>query len=188
MLFNGIQFGGASAAVFLLLGAACYRLYGQRFIDEAFLHHVTRRDPRHNFSPHFYPIYLDQYGHQSNGSILGGNEFGRVADPVDGKVSSDNLLHSSNPHLRQLAGELMHGMIASEGHGVDNNGAGVFPSMSTLSLPDVAMWSSVVQLLCQLVLAGMLHGDLPVCMLIQTMTFVALNKVGLYDYMSDLSM
>ncbi|MEW5320136.1 MAG: hypothetical protein WDW38_011233 [Sanguina aurantia] len=55
---TAVVFGLVSGGVFLSLGCACYSLYGQLFLQEAFLHHVTRQDPRHNFSPHFYPTYL----------------------------------------------------------------------------------------------------------------------------------
>lgn len=45
--------------MFLLLGLLFYKLYGHEFLHEAFLHHTTRKDPRHNFSVYYYPIYLD---------------------------------------------------------------------------------------------------------------------------------
>jgi phosphatidylinositol glycan class M len=58
VLKQGLLFGGLSGGTFLGLGALFYSLYGRQFLQEAFLHHVGRKDPRHNFSVYFYHIYL----------------------------------------------------------------------------------------------------------------------------------
>jgi phosphatidylinositol glycan class M len=50
-------FSFASGSTFLGLGVIFYLIYGEPFINEAFLYHLTRLDHRHNFSIYFYYIY-----------------------------------------------------------------------------------------------------------------------------------
>ncbi len=58
LLQQTLHFGIISGSVFVALGLLFYHIYGHEFLHEAFLHHLTRRDPRHNFSAHFYHTYL----------------------------------------------------------------------------------------------------------------------------------
>ncbi|GAB4847597.1 hypothetical protein Ancab_026659 [Ancistrocladus abbreviatus] len=58
-----VLFGLISGAVFLSCTGLFYYLYGWDFLHEALLYHLTRTDPRHNFSIYFYHIYL-HYEHQ----------------------------------------------------------------------------------------------------------------------------
>lgn len=60
-----LSFFSPAAAIFLCLGAYFYFLYGDEFLQEAYLYHATRTDPRHNFSPYFYPAYLKSQPHLS---------------------------------------------------------------------------------------------------------------------------
>ncbi|KAH9857148.1 glycosyltransferase family 50 protein [Lenzites betulinus] len=53
-----LRFGLISAMTFVVLGLAMYALWGQPFLDESYLYHLTRLDHRHNFSPYFYLVYL----------------------------------------------------------------------------------------------------------------------------------
>jgi GPI mannosyltransferase 1 subunit M len=54
-----LAFGAPALATFAVLCGASYAAYGHDFLHEAILYHSTRRDPRHNFSPHFLFTYLD---------------------------------------------------------------------------------------------------------------------------------
>ncbi|XP_052194602.1 GPI mannosyltransferase 1 isoform X2 [Diospyros lotus] len=56
-------FGLISGAVFFICTGIFFYLYGWEFLHEALLYHLTRTDPRHNFSIYFYHIYL-HYGHE----------------------------------------------------------------------------------------------------------------------------
>lgn len=53
-----IIFGLISAVVFFICTGISFYLYGWDFLHEALLYHLTRTDPRHNFSIYFYHIYL----------------------------------------------------------------------------------------------------------------------------------
>ncbi|KAI0445861.1 glycosyltransferase family 50 protein [Xylaria telfairii] len=53
-----IQLTLSSLATFAGLNAAMYLLYGKPFITHTYLHHVTRIDHRHNFSPYNVLLYL----------------------------------------------------------------------------------------------------------------------------------
>ncbi|MCL7029483.1 hypothetical protein MKW94_007117 [Papaver nudicaule] len=53
-----IIFGLLSGTVFLIFTGVSFYLYGWAFLHEALLYHLTRTDPRHNFSIYFYHIYL----------------------------------------------------------------------------------------------------------------------------------
>lgn len=55
---DGLVFGVLSGLVFLFLGGAMHWFYGMEFLEETYLYHLSRVDPRHNFSPYFYPAYL----------------------------------------------------------------------------------------------------------------------------------
>lgn len=53
-----IMFAFISGGVFLACNTVSFYFYGQEFLHEALLYHLTRTDPRHNFSIYFYHIYL----------------------------------------------------------------------------------------------------------------------------------
>lgn len=53
-----IAYGIVSGGVFLVLNVIFYIIYGQPFLQETFLYHLSRTDHRHNFSVWFYSLYL----------------------------------------------------------------------------------------------------------------------------------
>ncbi|KAI1823197.1 glycosyltransferase family 50 protein [Xylaria intraflava] len=53
-----------SLATFAALNMAMYVIYGTPFLTHTYLHHVTRIDHRHNFSPYNVLLYLTSSSHQ----------------------------------------------------------------------------------------------------------------------------
>ena len=110
---NAILFGLLSGFMFFAWTGVFFYLYGWDFLNEALLYHLTRTDPRHNFSIYFYHIYL----HHQQG----------------------------------------------------------FSSIQRLA-------SFLPQLIVQLALITRFSRDLPFCMFLQTVAFVAFNKVYRESY------
>ncbi|WOL17803.1 hypothetical protein Cni_G26596 [Canna indica] len=111
--WNTVLFGLFSATIFFLFTTIFFYIYGWEFLNEALLYHLTRTDPRHNFSIYFYHVYLH---HQ-----LGFSVFEKLA-------------------------------------------------------------SFLPQLMVQLALIYSFAGDLPFCLFVQTVAFVAFNKVMTAQY------
>ncbi|GAA5881151.1 hypothetical protein JCM16303_004818 [Sporobolomyces ruberrimus] len=57
-LLRPLRFGLVSFLTFMALNVPLYLLWGQPFLQETFLYHLSRLDHRHNFSPYFYSYYL----------------------------------------------------------------------------------------------------------------------------------
>lgn len=53
-----LLFGLISGTVFFFFTGFFFYLYEWEFLHETLLYHLTRTDPRHNFSIYFYHIYL----------------------------------------------------------------------------------------------------------------------------------
>jgi phosphatidylinositol glycan class M len=151
VLREGLAFGCASGGTFLALGAAFYRLYGHTFLQEAFLHHLTRRDPRHNFSPHFYPTYLTFMRWPEAGSS-GSSSCAAAAGAGGGGWQQEQPVQLLGCWLPQQTPDV-GGPLAA--------------------LPQAGLL---------LVLAATLHARLPLCWLLTTWAFVALNRVSTAQY------
>lgn len=61
-----------SMSTFLTLNLAMYALYGHPFVLHTFLHHVSRIDHRHNFSPYNILLYLSSANSSTPTSHSGG--------------------------------------------------------------------------------------------------------------------
>lgn len=53
-----VAFGLISGVVFFSCTWVSFKVYGWEFLHESLLYHLTRTDPRHNFSIYFYHLYL----------------------------------------------------------------------------------------------------------------------------------
>jgi phosphatidylinositol glycan class M len=53
------RFALLSASTFVVVTSLCYLWFGDKFLQETYLYHLSRQDPRHNFAVHFYYLYLN---------------------------------------------------------------------------------------------------------------------------------
>jgi phosphatidylinositol glycan class M len=151
LISEGLKFGVVSAGLFIGLNVVFYHLYGELFLQEAFLHHLTRKDPRHNFSIYFYHVYLTFMDWTQQPGLVG--------QPL-----------AAGAAAAPGAGGILQGPLES-GHLAGSAAVGAL-------LVDPSRFAFLFQWLLLLVLAVTLHRHLPFCWMIQTMAFVALNKVG----------
>ncbi|GLI66742.1 hypothetical protein VaNZ11_010691, partial [Volvox africanus] len=151
-----VLFGAAAATSFSLLGGLFYKLYGIEFLQEAFLHHLNRKDPRHNFSPYYYPVYLS-YGNTSTTMYDSESLYEDIVEAES----------SVSPPLQPL----LHVMLAA------------WRTVRRV-IPVYEPWrlAMVPQAAGLLALAVRFHEDLPSAWVLQTWCFVTLNKVVTAQY------
>ena len=58
VLHLAVVFAAVAAAAYGAICGAVWLIWGEPYVRHALLYHVTRQDPRHNFSVHFLPTYL----------------------------------------------------------------------------------------------------------------------------------
>ena len=63
-----LELGVVAGGVFFALAAFFYQLYGNDFVYETYLYHITRRDNRHSKAVYFYETYLN-YSSDSTGRM-----------------------------------------------------------------------------------------------------------------------
>lgn len=192
---QGLAFGCPAAAVFLLLGLGFYWLYGQGFLQEAFLHHMVRKDPRHSFSMYYYPVYLQFM--QWPGTTAAAAATGTGLDPTvaaaaarevgdvviggagSGSSSSGSGIAAAVAVLQQL---LPSSVAAAATAGFESAWQQLGQLLASLPAVDAGRLAIIPQAVLLLVLAVALHRNQPLCWLLQTMAFVAFNKVCTAQY------
>lgn len=142
MSWDRMQFATLAATTFLGLGMVCYTAYGTAFLNETYLYHSRRKDPRHNFSIYFYNTYLKYH----------------LQDSISWYVCTCTSDHQQQQHHQDMYG-------------------------SMLKITDITQNDCRLAFLTQLVSTGAIGfkyaQQLPLCMMLQTMAFVAFNKVKL---------
>ncbi|KIM21618.1 glycosyltransferase family 50 protein [Serendipita vermifera MAFF 305830] len=159
-----LQFAATTIFSFGVLSALMYLIWGYPFLQHSYLYHVGRTDHRHNFSVYFYPLYL-----------------GLVRQRPDGFIEAQSKLLSPAAFLPQviisigggfyLAWSLLDGQIQKASQKTQGKED---PASSTLASDRSSKAVSIAQ-----------HQSLehlPFIFLVQTFTFVTLNKVCTSQY------
>lgn len=148
-------FGAVSGGLFLGLTAAFYRIYGHTFLHETYLYHFFRSDIKHNFSVYFYFLYLN------------------TPNPATAAAAATAAANATVAAGASAA-------AAAEG------GASAFAAVIGVVASGrriLGLLAFLPQWTVALALAARFGGtDLPFCMCVQTMSFVAFNKVCTAQY------
>jgi phosphatidylinositol glycan class M len=129
-------------------------MYGQQFLHETFLYHGSRKDPRHSFSIYYYPVYLDFMEWPATATHATSGCTGAV------NAATASSTHSSAEALQQSLVQWLQW------------------------LPDVqaGQFALLPQLALVVAVALIAHQNQPICWLLQTIAFVAFNKVSTAQY------
>lgn len=136
--------------------------WGYPFLEHAYLYHIGRTDHRHNFSPYFYPLYLGLP--IGNSGILGELE-------VHGRSRLLGLLAFIPQILLSIGGGLWLAVALSSP--ADPTTATTRPTPSNSLAASRSSKQSMNTTASQ---------HLPFIFLVQTLIFVALNKVCTSQY------
>ncbi len=196
LLFNApsIYFGLIAASTFFALLASMYYIYGYEFLYETYLYHFVRKDIRHNFSPYFYFLYLSS---SPQPSIPTTSPIPSVFSLLlDIFTESYTILLDSYPFIfsssvfsfiPNLTSTLYRTLSDLSGSNLLNVLEIPWYSFSPeLYIRIIQTLPPLIAFLPQfsslLIVALCLYRDLPACILIQTLVFVAFNKVCTAQY------
>lgn len=174
-----LLFGLTTLFSFAALTCACYHWFGgTRFLHQAYLYHFTRSDIKHNFAPHFYPLYLlsglswkmNELESMTSDVIStgllnysgAGQLFDRLRTTLTGIRGADELGSSSHTWLNWLTRKAL---------------ANVNTFQHAFNM--IALIPSVVLLPC---LSFKLRHHLGLCWFAVTYAFVTFNKVCTSQY------
>lgn len=155
----------STIATLTALMAGSYYFYGTDYIDNALLYHLSREDHRHNFSIHFYGIYLSRDSGTTYSAVFVDSLTNML--PA-GFVNSLALwVYKTIDSVWLYAGGNILDQVTMDG---------VLGGLSGLVLfaPQMLLFAAVV--------ATFAPRNLPVCLLLQTMIFVSYNKVITAQY------
>ena len=154
ILWNTLLLIGFTTITLLSLMCISYCYYGHDYLKNAVLYHLSREDHRHNFSMHFYGIYL------SKGSTM---------------TYAVHLIKQLTQHLPSIARNVSTDLTVEQIEALVGTLLLYLPSV-VLFLPQVILFAAII--------VTFAPNNLPLCLLFQTMVFVSYNKVITAQYFS----
>jgi len=155
-----LVFLSCALATFVYFGTISYWIFGNEFLQNAYLYHANREDPRHNFSVYFLDTYL-----KLSARLLAGT------GGVDTVSAAANTIHTAN------TGNDCNSSIGSGGAFNTNLIVAFIRAYGSLLRSFLPQIFLIVFAAIRLA-----EENLCVCLLVQTMIFVAFNKVVTAQY------
>ena len=161
-----------------LLMAVSYHYYREDYLQNAVLYHLSREDHRHNFSMHFYGIYLSKYtSHTYTEHIV--SAFSQCVQAIVAYVSS---FVGYKTHCIGDGGVCSVVLSTTTSENVNVLISSVLSALETI-LPSVLMFIPQLLIFSALIVT-FADTNLPLCLLLQTIVFVSYNKVITAQYFS----